>query len=115
MFHPPSRCWVLRMWRTAFRWRSGSGCPKTCRNITYSAVIVILDCSSPTQHPSGVCVVKKYRRARSIASVTRRIHSGLSDDGSWTGESDSAVMGDLLKAVGRGTKSFLIDLTNANG
>src|SRR5262245_18545546 len=76
----------------------------------YSAMMVTFDCNSPTQKPSGACVVRKKCRDRSIASVTRLIHSpelGASDT---IAESGCVAMGDLLHVVGPGTSMWFCNL-----
>jgi hypothetical protein len=69
----------------------------------YSAMMVTFDCNSPTQKPSGACVVRKKCRDRSIASVTRLIHSPELGASGTIAESGCVAMGDLLHVVGPGT------------
>src|SRR4029450_6278120 len=69
----------------------------------YSAMMVTFDCNSPTQKPSGACVMRKNCRDRSIASVTRLIHSPELGASGTIAESGCVAMGDLLHVVGPGT------------
>jgi hypothetical protein len=68
----------------------------------YSAMMVTLDCNSPTQKPSRAWVVKKKRWDRSIAFVTRPIQSREMRASSSMAESGCGVMGDLLHCIGPG-------------
>jgi hypothetical protein len=69
----------------------------------YSAMMVTFDCSSPTQKPCRAWVVKKKRRDRSTASVTRLIHSRETGASASMAKSGCVVMGDLLHVVDSGT------------
>src|SRR2546430_9078732 len=76
----------------------------------YSAMMVTFDCNSPTQKPSGACVVRKKCRDRSIASVTRLIHSPELGASGTIAESGCVAMGDLLHVVGPGTSMCFCSL-----
>jgi hypothetical protein len=76
----------------------------------YSAMMVTFDCNSPTQKPSGACVVRKKCRDRSIASVTRLIHSPELEASGTIAESGCVAMGDLLHVVGPGTSMCFFNL-----
>src|SRR5215510_8150570 len=76
----------------------------------YSAMMVTFDCNSPTQKPSGACVVRKKCRDRSIASVTRLIHSPELGASGTIAESGCVAMGELLHVVGPGTLKCFCNL-----
>src|SRR5262245_63322882 len=76
----------------------------------YSAMMVTFDCNSPTQKPSRACVVRKKCRDRSIASVTRLIHSPELGASGTIAESGCVAMGDLLHVVGSGTLKCFCNL-----